>query len=267
MKQHKFWNIFIFQMACLLQPECNFLHGYFRCKLPVEVVDVEVKVTSMQGTHIFRRDQTTQLIRCILWPTKFCPHPNIIKKMKTFLEVENKIGPIIPARASQFRLPLPEMNPNVRKSDAAEKRKRVTPKKRFRPATPRGTVTCPPLLQAPQKPTTDAAAASAPAMVREDTPWPGAGKMSGNLFEGRNWLLPKGYLATKGEKEEMAKPYPKEEGKMGEQNPKEEKCGWGPVALFARHKRKKLIFPINRNKWKASSKNPYPNHKQKGPIP
>ena len=36
-------------MACLLQPECNFLHGYFRCKLPVEVVDVEVKITSMQG--------------------------------------------------------------------------------------------------------------------------------------------------------------------------------------------------------------------------
>ena len=22
-------------MACLLQPECNFLHGYFRCQLPV----------------------------------------------------------------------------------------------------------------------------------------------------------------------------------------------------------------------------------------
>ena len=22
-------------MACLLQPECNFLHGYFRCRLPV----------------------------------------------------------------------------------------------------------------------------------------------------------------------------------------------------------------------------------------
>ena len=28
-------------MACILQPECNFLHGYFRCWLPVEVVDME----------------------------------------------------------------------------------------------------------------------------------------------------------------------------------------------------------------------------------
>ena len=50
-------------MACLLQPECNFLHGFFRCKLPVEEVDVEVKITSMQGRHIFSRDWTTQVIK------------------------------------------------------------------------------------------------------------------------------------------------------------------------------------------------------------
>ena len=49
-------------MACLLQPECNFLHGFFRCKFPVEVVDVEVKIMPMQGAHIFRRDQTDNAI-------------------------------------------------------------------------------------------------------------------------------------------------------------------------------------------------------------
>ena len=37
------FRTFSFQMACLLQPECNFLHGFFRCRLPVEVVDMEVK--------------------------------------------------------------------------------------------------------------------------------------------------------------------------------------------------------------------------------
>ena len=101
-------------------------------------------------------------------------------------------------------------------------------------------------------------------MVREDIPWPSTGKMSGNLFEDRNWLLLKGYLAMEGEKEGVAKPYPKEEDKKREQDPnqKEEKCGWGPNCLFARHKRKKLIFPINRVKWKtSSSRNPYPNCK------
>ena len=159
-------------MACLLQLECNFLHGFFRCKLPVEVVDMEVKVTSMQGMHIFKRDRTTQLIRCIPWTTKLCLHPNIVKKMKTFLKVENKMGPIIPAPVSQFRPPLPETNPNIRKGDSTEKRKRATPKKRFRSATPRATMMCPPLLQAAPKPTNSAS--PAPVTVREDTPWPGA---------------------------------------------------------------------------------------------
>ena len=121
-------------MACLLQPECNFLHGFFRCKLLVEVVDVKVKITSMQGTHIFRRDWTMQVIKCTPWNTRLCPHPTIIKKMKTFLEVESKMGPA-PAQASQFKLPLPNTNPNIRKDNAAEKRKRAVPK-RFRPVAP-----------------------------------------------------------------------------------------------------------------------------------
>ena len=67
-------------MACLLQPECKFLHGYFRCKLPVEVVDVEVKIMSMQATHIFRRDWTTQLIKCTPWNTRLCPHPQSLRR-------------------------------------------------------------------------------------------------------------------------------------------------------------------------------------------
>ena len=168
-------------MVCLLLPECNFLHGFFRSKLPVEVVDVEAKVTSMQGMHIFRRDRMTQLIRCIPWTTKLCPYPTIVKKMKTFLEVENKMGPIIPALVSQFRPPLPETNPNVRKGNSTEKRKRATPKKKFRPATPRDTVMHHPLPQAPPKPTNSAS--SAPVTVREDTPWPSTGKMSGNFLK------------------------------------------------------------------------------------
>ena len=143
---------FIFQnMACLLQPECNFLRGFFRCKLLVEVVDVEVKITSMQGTHIFRRDLTTQLIKCTPWSTKLHPLPTIIKKMKTFLEVEGKMGP---APISQFRPPLPDTNPNIRKDNAMEKRKRAAPK-RFRPATPKPTTAHLPLPEAPPKPKND----------------------------------------------------------------------------------------------------------------
>ena len=117
-------------MACLLQLECNFLHGYFRCQLPVELVDVEVKITSMQGMHIFQRDRTTQLIKCTPWSTRLY-HPAIIKKMRTFLEVEGKMGSIPQPTSSQYRPPQLDTNPSVRKDNAVEKRKRAVPTKKI----------------------------------------------------------------------------------------------------------------------------------------
>ena len=171
-------------MACLLQVECNFLHGYFRCWLPVEVVDVEVKITSMQGMHIFQRDRATQLIKCTLWSTRLCPHPTIIKKMKTFLEVEGKMGLMPQPASSHYRPSQPETNSNIRKDNAMEKRKRTVPTKRFRPSTapkPSGTPAHPPatVSKAPVnvKPQTDAPE-SRPTLLEnapvcESTPWPG----------------------------------------------------------------------------------------------
>ena len=232
-------------MACLLQPECNFLHSFFRCKLLVEVEAVEVKITSMQGTHIFRRDWITQLIKCTPWSTRLHPHPTIIKKMKTFLEVEGKMGPI-PVPVSQFRPPLPDTNPNIRKNNATEKRKRAMPNK-FRPAAPKPTAVHPPLPEAPPIPENDAPLPSIP--VHESTPWPGTGKMSGNLFEDRNWLLPPNYLdnSKKNKTENKLKavtnvtsPKPQikeEESKTGEQPT--EKCSWGPGCPFCKSQEQK----------------------------
>ena len=249
-------------MACLLQPECNFLHGYFRCKLPVEVVDMEVKITSMQRTHMLRRDRMTQLVRCMPWTPNLPLHPNMVKKMRTFLEVANKMGPIIPALANQYRLPLPETNPNVRKGNATQKRGTVTLKRKFRPLAPKATVTRSPVPKTPPKSTSNAAATSMPMMVRQDTPWPGAGTMSGNLFQDRNWLLPKDYLATE-KKEEMAKPYPKRRRQNGRTRSQRGKVWLGAwMPSIARHRRKRPILPINRNQWKTNSnRNPYPNCK------
>ena len=88
--------------------------------------------------HIFQRDRTTQLIKCTPWSTRLHPHPTIIKKMKTFLEVEGKMGPVPQTTSSQYRPPQPDTNPNVRKDNAMEKRKRAAPTKKFRPsAVPR----------------------------------------------------------------------------------------------------------------------------------
>ena len=99
--------------------------------------------------------------------------------MKTFLEVEGKMG-LAPAPANQFRPPLPNTNPNIRKDNAAEKRKIAAPK-RFRPAAPKPTTTCPPLPEAPPKPMNDVPD-SQPVPVHESTPWPGTGKNVSQLI-------------------------------------------------------------------------------------
>ena len=229
-------------MACLLQPECNFLHGFFRCKLLVEVVDVEVKITSMQGTHIFRWDRTTQLIKCTPWNTRLCPHPTIIKKMKTFLEVEGKMGPM---PASQFRSPLPDSNPNIRKDSTAEKRKRAAPK-RFRTSTaPKPTTVHLPATIGKVPARNDVPENRPPPLenvpVCKSTPWPGAGTMSGNLSDDRNWLLPPNYLSTENKSDNVTgvtspRTPIKEEPTINEQST--EKCGWGPDCPFCKNQEK-----------------------------
>ena len=177
----------------------------------------------------------------------FCPHPTIIKKMKTFLEVEGKMGPI-PIPTSQFRPPQPDTNPNVRKDNAAEKKKRAVPK-RFRPsAAPKpNAATCQPatVSKAPAnvKPKTDVPENKPPPLenvpVHEGTPWPGAGEVSGNLFEDRNWLLPPNYLENENKNmTNITSPRPpmKEEPKINEQSA--EKYGWGPDCPLCKNQEK-----------------------------
>ena len=253
-------------MACILQPEFNFLHGYFRCQLPVEVVDVKVKITSMQGMHILMRDRMPQLIKCTLWSIRLCSHPTIVKKMKTFLEVEGKMDPIPQPTSSQYRPPQLDTNPNVRKDKATEKRKRAVPTKRFRLNTvskPSEAATCPPATiskastnvkpQVQEEVSENRPPPLEDAPVCESTPWPSAGKISGNLFEERkDWLLPPNYLDNNNFKDttrvNSPKPPIKEEPKTEEQsfnNLKTEKCGWRPNCPFCKNQEKEEDWDSN----------------------
>ena len=164
------------------------------------------------------------------------------------------MGPIPQPTSSQYRPPQPDTNPNVRKDNAMEKRKRAVPTKRFRPSAapkPSETAVCPPatVSKAPVnvKPQTDAPEIRPPPLentpVCESTPWPGAGGMSGNLFEGRNWLLPPNYLNNDTKNATgITSPKPSiKEPKIGEQSiiiPKTEKCGWGPNCPFCKNQDK-----------------------------
>ena len=121
-------------MACIWRPECNFLKGYFRCQLPVEMVDVEFKVKMMQGILAFRMDRTSQIIKCNPWSTRLCPYPSLIRKMKTYFELEGKIGPKprcqpqTHPQQTQPRSTQPSTNPMLRKAPgqkASDKRKKT----------------------------------------------------------------------------------------------------------------------------------------------
>ena len=168
--------------------------------------------------------------------------------MKTFLEVENKMGMTIQTSMpnSQFRPPLQATNPNAHKSNNVERIKTIMLKRKFRPATPKVTTTNPPISQATPEPNYEVPST----LVRADTPWPGAGKISGNPANDRQWLLLKGYPVILNNKNDIDTPSLKEELKAGKpqiaDSPKEEKCRSGPDCPFCKAQEKKEEDPQNR---------------------
>ena len=91
--------------------------------------------------------------------------------------------------------------------------------------------------------------------------------MSGNFFQDRNWLLPKGYLATEGENEGVAKPYPKEEDKKREQDPnqKEVKCGWGLDCPFCKAQKEEADPPHQQGQMEDQQQKALPKLQVKRP--
>ena len=176
--------------------------------------------------------------------------------MRTFLEVEGKLGPLPQSSSNQYRPPQPDTNPNVRKvNKSTEKRKRVAPTKRFRAniamkpneavAQPPTTISKAPTdikIQAQEETPENRPPPLEDAPIHKSTPWPKAGKMSRNLFkERKDWLLPPSYLHNNAKgmtSVTSPKPPIKEEPKTEEQpstSPKAEKCGRGPNIPFCKH--------------------------------
>ena len=77
-------------MACILMPQCNFVHRYFRCLLPEETVDIEVKVKTMKGIHTFRRDCTTQIIYCKPWHPRAKSLSILVRILQTYVELKDQ---------------------------------------------------------------------------------------------------------------------------------------------------------------------------------
>ena len=180
------------------------------------------------------------------------PPPNNHKKMRTFLELEGKLGPIPQSSSNQFRPPQPDINPSIRKvTKITEKRKRVAPTKRFKakiaaePNSDKVTTYLPntkALINTESQKTLKPTPESGPppledAPVCTGTPWTKAGKMLGNLFEARKYcLLSPNYIDdnTKSTKPPIIKVEPKPEGQPAT-SLKAEKCAWGPNCPFCKN--------------------------------
>ena len=180
--------------------------------------------------------------------------------MRTFLVLKGELGPMPLSPSHQFRPPQPDTNPNVRKvTKITEKRKRVAPTKRFKakiaakPNSNKVTMQLPntkALMNTESQKTLNPTPESrcppfedAPACA--GTPWPKAGKMSGNLFEARkDWLLPPNYIddntkstANATSPKPPIKVEPKSEGQPAT-SLKAEICGCGPNCPFCKNQEK-----------------------------
>ena len=157
--------------------------------------------------------------------------------MKTFLEVEGKMGPIpgLVNSDPHYQIPTPTLGRTTLQRKEREQHLRDSGQQL--PSLPPA---CLPIPEAPPKPKTDVPDSQSPPSVPvcKSTPWPGTGKMSGNLFEDRNWLLPPNYLDNANENKtenehkimtNVTSPRPplkeEEEPKINEQST--EKCGLG----------------------------------------
>ena len=241
----------------------QFLHSFFRCHLPIEAVDIEMKITSMQVTHVFNMDRTSQLIKCTPWSTRLHPHPTIIKKMRTFIELEGKLGLKPQSPSIQIRPSKPDTNPNARKGrKVTEKGMRIAPTKRFKAKMaakpnsdevtmqPPTTVSKAPTNLKNQTPSQEGTPENKPlplvdASFHAGTLWPKAGKMLGNLFKIRkDWLIPPNYnnnnnmntaIATSSESPIKIAPKPEEQTTT---NPIAEKWVGTKLPYLQKHRRR-----------------------------
>ena len=113
---------------------------------------MEMNAKTMQGIHIFRRDRTSQVIKCNPWSTRLHPYPHLVWKMRTYLKLEGRLGPksrfqtqtqLQPTKSQQAhmqqnqqRLPQPSTNPRIGKSPAPKvndkRRKTMIAKRRYK---------------------------------------------------------------------------------------------------------------------------------------
>ena len=90
-------------MACKLSTPCDLILRILSCTLPEDIIDVDFKVHTLSGMHTYKKDRSTQVIKCRPWETEVQPFPSLQKKMTEFMRSRQIIATPFANRSFQPR--------------------------------------------------------------------------------------------------------------------------------------------------------------------
>ena len=73
-------------MAREINAECNFFFGFMHTNFPVDTVDVELTLRTVQGIYIYHKDHTMETTIFTSASKSVTPFPSLRKKIKAFKE-------------------------------------------------------------------------------------------------------------------------------------------------------------------------------------
>ena len=87
-------------MACKLSTNCNLIFVILSCNLLEHTIDMDLKVCTLQEIHTYKKDSSTQVIKC---SPEVKPFPSLQKKMTEFLRYRQTVATPFANRCFQLR--------------------------------------------------------------------------------------------------------------------------------------------------------------------
>ena len=101
------------EMACDLLTQCDLIFGILKCALPEDTIDVDLKVCTLWGIHTYRKDSSTQIIKCSTFGTEVLPFLSFKKKVVEFMKHRQIIATPFTNRSFQPRPKVAEKRCNL----------------------------------------------------------------------------------------------------------------------------------------------------------
>ena len=73
-------------MAREINPVCDFFFSFMHTNLPIDTIDVELTLRTVQGIYIYCKDHTVETTIFTPWSKSVTPFPSFRRKIKAFKE-------------------------------------------------------------------------------------------------------------------------------------------------------------------------------------